>query len=345
MPTVITSGPVASRARLVGDIARLVSICLRAFSEVKTCFSQADDRIKAKIPAEAIADESGRFRLWVGNSAAHRTGRSSLDHKLREASHIRTQVVDLLENVGMVLKAINDIVQGERISWEDLSDSGSDDIGITDQVANNDTLDTELAQLLSSLAEINTCLMRLSIAIRNPAPHDHFKASARFDISHYEPFDLRHVEGKFPALAPFLAIRLGRAISRRRQYLQYREGHRARLGEGLDTEPEQSVDVDGTIVSSLPPDLKLDTDDLLLNTSESNDDLISETSYASSNNDPAKLRPPPLPERARDEKPFECPLCYRFTSVSNTRAWHKHVYQDLQPYVSWILILLMSFEN
>ncbi|KAF2029208.1 hypothetical protein EK21DRAFT_16079, partial [Setomelanomma holmii] len=39
----------------------------------------------------------GRFRIWAGNSGAHRGGRGSLDYKLREASIFRYQVLHLLQ--------------------------------------------------------------------------------------------------------------------------------------------------------------------------------------------------------------------------------------------------------
>lgn len=38
----------------------------------------------------------GRFKMWAGNCGAHRTGRASLDYRLREALHLHQQVVHLL---------------------------------------------------------------------------------------------------------------------------------------------------------------------------------------------------------------------------------------------------------
>lgn len=47
--------------------------------------------IKAK-----FEDEFDRFKLWAGNIGAHRQGQSSLDYRLRDASHIRERVLQLL---------------------------------------------------------------------------------------------------------------------------------------------------------------------------------------------------------------------------------------------------------
>jgi len=43
-----------------------------------------------------LRDETGRFRIWAENAGAHRTGRVSLDHRLREASNVKRTILDLL---------------------------------------------------------------------------------------------------------------------------------------------------------------------------------------------------------------------------------------------------------
>ena len=134
-----------------------------------------------------------------------------------------------------MLEELRAIVTGERISWEDLTDSDSD--GSTSDIEGEDQPTTELAQLLSNIAEINTCLMRLSMSIRNPAPHDQFEESKHISFSHYETFDVEHAREKFPHAAQYLVVRLGKAISRRRQFLRYREEHRRKYEQGLPSQP------------------------------------------------------------------------------------------------------------
>jgi hypothetical protein len=274
-----------------------------------------------------IKDELSRFRLWSGNVGAHRRGRGSLDYKLREASHIRDQVVNLLQEMQFVLQESTDIVTGKRVSGEDMSDSDSDttDDGKVDLPPEDIT---ELQQLATNLAELNTCLMRLSISIRNPAPPDQFKVSADIDTTYYERFDIAHVQGKFPNAEEYLTVRLGIAISRRRQYLRYCDDHRKKYEQGL-SQIGAHREVASTIASSLPPVLKAsDVSSAELDDDEF-DDTQSVTSYASSGHDPENLRPPPLPEKGSDGEPFECPLCFRFTAVQHVKAWHRHVYRDL----------------
>lgn len=186
--------------------------------------------------------------------------------------------------------------------------------------------------------------MRISMAIRNPAPHDQFKESKNIDMAHFEKFDVDHVQGKFPDARQYLALRLGKAISRRRQYLRYRLEHRSKLEEGLshnshdsDVDPLlttnaiPSIRAQSTVASSVPSNLKTNNSLLIQDEEE---DMMSQTSYTSSNNDSARLRPPPLPKDGSDGSLFECFLCHRIISASQTNLWHRHVYQDLQPYVS-----------
>lgn len=331
------------------SIATRVQECLKSFHEVCADLPKADVRIRKKVPPGTLHDCLGRFRLWVGNIGAHRRGRASLDYKLREASHIRNRVIELLNNLEVVLGEAKEIISGKQVPWEDLSDSDSDDSDNESLVSMQEST-TELAQLASNMTEINSCLMRLSLAIRNPAPHDQFKESTQIDVTHYEAFDVDHVRGKFPKAKEYVIHRLGKAISRRRQYLRYREEHRKKLGQGLEpqtvlldtqqvsrTVTAPSDKIESTVASSLPPAIKTSSPNVNLDDEDYYEDNLSQTSYASSNNDAPRLRPPPLPEDGQDGSPFECSLCFRLTSVRQVNAWHKHVYRDLQPYVCAIL--------
>ncbi|KAF2867799.1 hypothetical protein BDV95DRAFT_502175, partial [Massariosphaeria phaeospora] len=328
-------------------IASHVHTCLVGFEKACTSLNQSGLLTKQKTAPWNLHDELGRFRLWCGNIAAHRKGRSSLDYRLREASHIRDRVVELLKSLNTVIIEAIEIISGARVPWEDLSGSESD--SGDDDLFDKDSGTTELQQLASNIAEIITCLMRLSMAIRNPAPHDQFKESAQIDTSHYEHYDIEHVRDKFPNAEDYLVIKLGKAISRRRQYLRYRDEHRKRLEQGLELVEQQtraaptvtfaptlsapSQWIQSTVASSIPEVVKANSSAVDLDNNDYYEDTLSQTSYASSTNDSTKLRPPPLPELGLDGDPFECPLCFRFTSVRHVSAWHKHVYRDLQPYV------------
>ncbi|KAI4669507.1 uncharacterized protein J4E79_001551 [Alternaria viburni] len=289
-------------------VALNVHYCLRDFQAVCNKLSSAQSSIKAKLPLATLKDIFGGFRLWSSNG------------------------------MKAVLNEVLEIVTGQRPSWEDMSDSESD----TEEDSANGLQKpntTELAQLAAELKETNACLMRLSVAIRNPAPHDQFKESAHIDTAYYEPFDIAHVRGKFPKAPEYLTARLGKAISRRRQYLRYRDDHSKKYKQGLTrrgTLPDMGAhrEVESTVASSLPPAVKASVNIADLEEEDEYDETQSVTSYASSGHDPEKLRPPPLPMEGRGGEPFVCKLCFRYTAVRHVKAWQKHVYRDLQPYVS-----------
>jgi len=215
------------------SIARHVRDSSDRFQSVLAALVIAPSSVSSKIPPSGLGDELGRFRVWSGNVGAHRNGRESLDYKLREASHIRERVIELLQNVVVVLEEAQAILSGERRPWEDLTDSDSDSKESLNNMGETGRPMTELAQLLSNIAETITCLMRLSMSIRNPAPHNQFKESKHINFIHYESFDVEHAGEKFPYTPEYLVVWVGRAISRRRQFLRYREEHRKRYGQGL----------------------------------------------------------------------------------------------------------------
>ena len=187
--------------------------------------------------------------------------------------------------------------------------------------------DTELKQLKSSMVETVTLLLRLSMAIRNPTPHDQFINSKDVDMSFYEDFDIRHVGQMYSQADDYLVTRLGRAISRRRQYLKYRETHHKKLAFGLEDPDHLFHDTShteatpqSTVASSLPTIVKkIDHIDLTEDSGSETD--ISEAPTATSVNDTTDLRLPPLPQDAQDGAPFECPLCFMIISVHSTRSW------------------------
>lgn len=87
------------------------------------------------------------------------------------------------------------------------------------------TVDSELTQIMMDVIDIIDCLLRLSISVQSPAPHDRFKAATSTNTSFYEATDIEHVHAKFNSADKWLVERLGKAISHRRQYFKYRDAH------------------------------------------------------------------------------------------------------------------------
>jgi hypothetical protein len=225
------------------------------------------------------------------------------------------------------------IVTGLRKPWDELSDSDCDsdsDSGISRDDSQEES--TELRQLLASFTSTITCLFRLSMAIRDPAPESQHRSIINVDNdkSGYEQWDIKHVNEKFSKCVDHLAERLGRAISGRRQYLDYRQSHRQKLGKNIETvgreEPKTEYTTNSTQATPIPAvqaSIENEWDE---------DDALSQTSYASSVNSNTAIRVPPLPKQSYTQDHYECPLCFGIIAIHKKLAWKQHVYRDLHPY-------------
>ncbi|KAK0716630.1 hypothetical protein B0T21DRAFT_296735 [Apiosordaria backusii] len=327
------------------NIASHVLRCLAAFRPLLE--PQSTTATPQKKPLEpkiltVLTDEFSRFKVWSGTIGAHKTGSSSLDYRLRDASHIRDQVLNLVIDLISMLSDVIAITAGEITPWDELDED--EDEADLDNESDEDSPKTELEQIATDIVDVVNGLLRLSVDIKNPAPHPRFLETKLTDKTYFEPFDIQHVSSKFNNIDPWLAERLGKSISRRRQYFKYRETHHEKLSAGLETallgqevevhqkaEPKDSE----TIASSIPLAMKDSTIMTIAQPAFIKDDQsdagISHTSYATSAAASGNLKIPPLPDQAY-KGPFQCPFCYTMIVARDRNAWKKHVYGDLKPY-------------
>ncbi|KAM0553411.1 hypothetical protein ACHAPJ_007426 [Fusarium lateritium] len=303
------------------SIANSVRSALQSFQTVTSLAPTSCD-VSYQEPLTSISEEEARFKVWSGNIGAHNSGRRSLQYRLRDASHLQKQIVALLGDLIDLLEDAKAIVTGDKVPWDQLEDDESlDDEPLPADVDADDSElpTTEMTQIAAGVSDVVNCLLRLSVAIRNPAPHDRFTTFVPIEASHYEPFDIQHVKSKFGDIEPFLTERLGKAISRRRQYFKYRQSHHLKLSHGLDDEPKDS---ESTIASSIPGHAKTTRFNLTsMDEDAASDSGVTQTSFASSSADTEKIRIPPLPEEAEDG-PFECPFCYMMIIATSTISWN-----------------------
>ena len=187
---------------------------------------------------------------------------------------------------------------------------------------------SEMHQIITEVFVVVNCLYRLSMSVRNPTGTQRYIKSAHIDTSYYESYDLEYVGQKFPSASRYLAERLGKGISRRRQYLKYRETHAAKIAHSLDEEDTATARSETTASAICDQS----------HHQEDSKSVLSEGSYATSAGSIQKARMPSMPKEARAGLPFECPYCRTIEVVKNTHAWIKHVHKDLQPY-------MCTFEN
>ncbi|KAF5633916.1 zinc finger transcription factor ace1 [Fusarium tjaetaba] len=322
----------------MSTIADHVSACLQEFNSL--CSSPTiwengipDGDAQADISLLKLQNELSRFKVWSGNIGAHQKGRSSFDHRLRDASNIRDQVAELLEDLRESLRDAKDILTGQLTPWDqelspaEFSDDDSDDEPLNVDVSGL----SELSQIFAAIVEDINCLFRLSVSIHNPSPHDRFKKACLTDTSGYEPFDVQHVCNKLSKAPKPIAERLGKAISRRRQYFKYRELHHEKLASGLELDGKDQMQ--STVASSLPKKLNVNEPiSLKEDLDDASDTGRSQTSWATSAANPERRKIPALPAEA-ENGPFECPFCFVMVSVSSRNHWKKHVFSDLFPYI------------
>ncbi|RYC64705.1 hypothetical protein CHU98_g1521 [Xylaria longipes] len=269
--------------------------------------------------AQTISDQLSKFKLWAGNIGAHRTGRSSLDYRLRDSSHLHTQVMTLLDDLITSLHEVHSILSGETLPWDqDPGEVGELDQELKDLLVHEVfEFDSELGQLTKEIADIIGNLLRLSMALRNPAPHDRFMSTEYAKVRYFEANDKGHVEAKFKRTSQTLIIRLGQALSQRRQYFRYRESHHEKLARGLFDSGRSEAGAQSTVASSIPLTSRVPVSVPVsgeLDEDERSDTGFSQTSFSTTAPGSERLRIPPLPKKSYDS-PFECPLCFLLISV------------------------------
>lgn len=299
------------------SISTQVKRCLELNSALSDAVADAHITLPEGLTL-SLEDQKNRFAVWCGNIGAHRTGTSSLEHRLRDASHIRENVISLLDELEGLTNDATAIITGEMTPWDQMPEEE----GEADDIApdpDEDMPGTEIEQIAMDIKEVVDSLLRLSITIRNPAPHDRFLMSGSTDTSHFEAFDIQHVKVKFEDAGSWLTERLGRAISRRRQYFKYRQQHHDKLAYGMDGDDDRGI-APSTLASSIPEKLKKGNQGLLDDDNDSNADWVSQTSFATSVGGSEQLHVPPLPEEA-EKGPFECPFCFMIVNITDRKAW------------------------
>lgn len=300
------------------SISAILLPCLKSFNQLQEQVERPDYGSEAEVSSALWADELGRLRVWAANIGAHQTGQSSLDFRLRDASHISKQITKLLRDLEQSLHDIFDEL------FEDETEASDDDWP-------DDESTTELQQLHEEVVNIIDCLYQLSMLIRKPAPHDMLVGSGMSDKAEFEFYDKEHVRNLHPKIEEQIGQRLGRAITRRRKYLFYRERHHRKLEKGIEEVQDiQRTTTESVISETIATDFKTPNIDFEETSSDSG---ISRTSYAPSLIDGGRLTIPPPPRDSVKGKPFECPYCFFVIDVKSTRSWNRHIFKDIKPYV------------
>ena len=306
-------------------ISEWVSRCLNIFSIIAPRIEREAAANRRSNQHALWEDEQGRLRLWAENIGAHQTGQSALDFRLRDASHIRQQIINILQ------KLYKDLQEADEISSEN---SSPKEIDRPDSSSSDEEPEAELHQLHQMIVTSIKCLFQMSILVRKPSRHDFLRVPEYPEISAIKPWDQNHVRDKFPKAQNDIVERLGLAMTRRRQYLRYRERHRAKLSKGIDRAQDvnENTAEDATIL--LSETIATDAGRLHLVTDDVRSEAgVSQTSYGSAMLQGGSITIPSRPKESIGGAPFECPYCFLMISISSSLSWHRHLFEDLQPYI------------
>ncbi|KAK5658055.1 hypothetical protein OQA88_2611 [Cercophora sp. LCS_1] len=370
----MTSATISSLSRACG---RLLDTIFNAAGEARPEFSGR------------ARDEQGRFRVWAANIGAMQSPRShlSLDHRLGKAPTIHEAVVSELQRLWRSAERAYRILIGELPGHLlDVPPGFSDPLLENTEAVIEPSFEggfdagpvSELSELFFAINSTINHLFRLAMVIRGRRPRGRLPGPDRDDQDDQldASRDIIYLEDSLPKTKtkPWLAERLGKAITQRREYIRYRQSHHVKLARQQVLEeappPIPSFDPVPSILSQ-DPTVGLDTvattyqapsayemadinaitdtqDDAPRPSISTADQMIPVrtaapsvvTSYLTVYEGSTHRRIPDLEGMRFDGEPlrygdhFDCPYCRTIQIMANRLQWRKHVLNDLQPYVS-----------
>ncbi|KAF4846817.1 hypothetical protein CGCSCA4_v005974 [Colletotrichum siamense] len=254
-----------------------------------------------------LQNDFTRFKVWAGNNDAHKTGPGSLEYRLYDASSIQQQVSRLLEDLSQAVQAIFVLMTGSAES----KGSADQDMTGTEEVERHVF---EQEWVISEVTDVIDCLLRLDISIKNPTPLDRFAVYSTAHEVDEEP-DVSLVRERFTGIDDYLSERLGRAMSRRRQYLKTNQARYLNMVGGFYLRPFPNQNEGGawSTLSDMYEDGGVESDSEPLDVSQ--DDL----------------KIPSIPIELY-KRLFQCPYCLRKVIIQDKDSWERHILGDLRPY-------------
>ncbi|KAF2800852.1 hypothetical protein K505DRAFT_227691, partial [Melanomma pulvis-pyrius CBS 109.77] len=285
---------------------------------------------------DTFDDSLGRLHVWAENLGSNRNSSSmrSFDYRLRGADEIREAVVIELTNIRDWSTEGSQIVKGilENRTF------------IAEAVQHN-----KLDELSSGIDAALNALLRLCMVIRQSRPKGKFvlpKSLLRQDPT----LDIRYVLDKFAKTkkAPWLAERLGRSITERRDTIRYRQEHQQRLAASQASEdpmPEGVEMTPSTIATTYEQaviEKRTTVEEQSIPATSSHTVATSFATLLEDGSDETKI--PDLEllrfnnRLLKYDEPFECPFCRTVQEMNTYLDWkltassRKHFFSDLQPY-------------
>lgn len=379
------------------SVASRTRIAERHFSELINLLESGNETSSVSI--EAATDTLDRFKLWAGNIAARQpaTSPASLEARLVTAKRILKQVEDLLDDIILALDdrkkslpsspfislGINEVQvleissgsrENRQIMYKNLVNNNDPtsleqqlETGVGRSLERNESQD-----VLDVISDGIRSLLKINVLIRKATPRDRFARALHADNPFIGQFDINYVAERYSKLnkpdSKWLCVRLGRAITKRRQFLRYSREHRVRIagqnendreskrhisakdrGEGkafdmnFDTQMRSSVGTEliSSVAAHTRAPTKASTLDITRLQKPSEDEaniedtrsFISAGSSLQVEDENSRLHLPSLEESSGGNSIFECPFCLGIQTFTRESAWRRHAHRDLKSYV------------
>ncbi|KAK7918485.1 hypothetical protein PG985_010359 [Apiospora marii] len=345
--------------------------------DIIRCIDSNDNT--TKVTSGDVTDVWDKFKLWAGNIGARQVpnSASSLESRLKGARRVLEQVLRLLNDIREALDDLFEIVSGNqenrcissapKLANEDLKwgqSSGCNDAG---GIEYEKYEDQDILELVSKSVG---SLLKITVLIRKATPRDRFAKAMQGHNPFMDDFDIAYVAERYPKLAGpdtrWLCERLGRAITRRRQFLRYSRDHSLRISGNEDHQiPQYQMEHDGVHSGARTRSGTPSTASGMRTSYTSSYGAYTHASTKASTLDIAKLRGvemmeagneetksyvsagssfqmdkadsalhlPTLEEVSQGKEVFECPICFDIQTISRETSWRRHAFQDLKTYV------------
>ncbi|OIW27242.1 hypothetical protein CONLIGDRAFT_645529 [Coniochaeta ligniaria NRRL 30616] len=176
-----------------GEICKAAKACREAFTRCLSnpTFSELD----------WFENRQAEFNLWIASLKATRTGKTSLDHRVREYPEVRGLICDLLAGLLEALEGLltaaepKDSAPTQEIETESPDDGGSVFSGFSTDGRDTDSLpnigkdDGPFSEQMFNIKTVLTQLVRISTAIRRSGvKHRYRKADESLNEEDHEDF-------------------------------------------------------------------------------------------------------------------------------------------------------------
>jgi hypothetical protein len=237
-----------------------------------------------------LQDESARFKIWSETTFARESSSRSFDRKLTSAVNVLSQVKELFEDlIGLLEEGIALLPGGMTSSEQGNRERFAEQHGSNVTEATRSVPEVDLETITTDIEDVVGCLLRLTAAVKDPAPqHQRAEQQNLAASTATEADEIQTVRRLFGECHEDVIIRLAWAAAQRREDLARLQEHFA----DTNMEVQHDLEVSPETAESTPS-----SQDFRTSSTEELSKLVTRNLSA--------------------DGVVECALCYSILDVSN----------------------------